>query len=182
MCGFDPLRTLGASQICHRMVSFGGVEKLTPRQKEISRLILNGLDAKLATRELGISLHTVNEYLSEARRHFGVSSSRDAARNLRQAESAPPNNMGPNSLGVVHPAGGRFWLRQLSPNRWLAHAGASLLVVIAAAAITLSIANGSLASKHPTLRRRSFRLGPVLQSRIQAPISLATSRSADLID
>lgn len=145
----DPLRTLGGSPICHGMVSVGDVEKLTPRQKEILRLILNGLDAKLAARELGISVHTVNEHLSEARRHLGVSSSREAARILRQAESTPPNNMGPNALGVVHPAGRRFWLRQLSPNRRLAYAGVSLLVLIAAAAIILSIAHGSLASKRP---------------------------------
>jgi len=57
--------------------------------------------------------------------------------------------MGPDRFGVVREAGRRFWLRQLGPNRRLAYAGVSLLVIIAAAAITLSIANGSLASKHP---------------------------------
>jgi len=128
------------------MVSVRDVQKLTPRQKEILRLILNGFDAKSAAQELGISVHTVNEHLTEARRHLGVSSSRQAARILRQAEATPPKNVGPNRLGVVHPVSRRLWLRQLSPNWRLAYAGVALMIIIAAA-ISLSIASGSFASK-----------------------------------
>eukprot|EP01037_Dinobryon_pediforme_P034346 gene34346-40218_t len=84
------------------------VRNLTPRQKEILRLLLNGFDAKSAGRELGISVHTVNEHLREARRQLGVSSSREAARVLRKVEGAPPNYVGPNELGVVDRAGARF--------------------------------------------------------------------------
>jgi DNA-binding CsgD family transcriptional regulator len=131
------------------MVRIGDVQKLTPRQREILRLILNGFDAKSAARELGISVHTVNEHLTEARRHLGVSSSREAARILREAESTPPNYAGPNELGVVHPIRRRAWLRQLSLNRRLTYAGGALLILIAAAAIYLSIASGNFPSKHP---------------------------------
>ena len=131
------------------MVSVGDVQKLTPRQKEILRLILNGFDAKSAARELGISVHTVNEHLSEARRQLGVSSSREAARILGQAESAPPNNMGPKRLGVGHSPNRRFWLRQPSPDRRLAYAGVSLVILVAAVAISVSIVSGGLASRRP---------------------------------
>jgi DNA-binding CsgD family transcriptional regulator len=130
------------------MVSVGDIQKLTPRQKEILRLILNGFDAKSTGRELGISVHTVNEHLREARRHLGVSSSREAARILGQAEFKPPKSMGPNTLGVVHLISRRLWSGQPSSNRRLAHAGV-LLVILAAAAVVFSIANGSLAFKHP---------------------------------
>lgn len=142
------------------MASVGDVEKLSPRQKEILRLILNGFDAKLVARELGISVHTVNEHLSEARRHLGVSSSREAAHILRQAESAPPKNMGPNGFGVVRRPSSRFWLSQVSSNRRLAYAGVSALALIAAAAMTLSIPNGSLATKHPNASPAVVSIGP----------------------
>jgi len=117
------------------------VQHLTQRQKEILRLLLDGFDAKSAGRELGISVHTVNEHLREARRQLGVSSSREAARILRQSEATPPIEMGPNNLGVDDRAGRHFWWRQPKPNLRLAYAGVSLVILIAAAAIALSIAD-----------------------------------------
>lgn len=119
----------------------GDVQNLTQRQKEILRLLLNGFDAKSAGRELGISVHTVNEHLREARRHLGVSSSREAARVLRQAEGAPPNDMGPNTLGVVHRARRRLWSDRPGLNPRLAYAGVSLVILVAAAAIAFSFAH-----------------------------------------
>lgn len=77
------------------------ITRLTERQKEILRLLFNGHDAKSAASELGISVHTVNEHLSEARKHLGVSSSRSAARLLAQSEASPPRNEGPDRLGVA---------------------------------------------------------------------------------
>lgn len=119
------------------------VQKLTPRQKEILRLLLNGYDAKSVSRELGISVHTVTEHLREARRHLGVSSSREAARILRQAESGPPDKMGPSRLGVVRPNTAHFSSGQLSPNRRTAYVGGVLVILIAAAAIAFSLTTGS---------------------------------------
>ncbi len=119
------------------------VHKLTPRQKEILRLLLNGYDAKSIGRELGISVHTVTEHLREARRHLGVSSSREAARILREAESVPPDNMGPNELGVAGPTTMQRFFRQLRPNSRLAYAGVLLVILVAVAATVLSFSGVS---------------------------------------
>ena len=62
---------------------------LTTREKQTLRLILDGYDAKSAARQLGLSVHTVNERLRDARRKLSVSSSKEAARLLRQAEGTP---------------------------------------------------------------------------------------------
>ncbi len=129
--------------------------KLTPRQKEILRLLSNGFDAKSAGRELDISVHTVNEHLREARRLLGVSSSREAARILRQAEGTPPNHVGPEAMGVVHPSDERFWSSQSSRKRWLVYTGGSLVILIALAATALSIANGGSQSTHASSASKS---------------------------
>jgi DNA-binding CsgD family transcriptional regulator len=146
-------------------MSVGDVQNLTQRQKEILRLLLNGFDAKTAARELGISVHTVNEHLREARRNLGVSSSREAARLLRQAEFTPPIKMGPNQVGVVLRAGRRLWLRQPSPNLRLAYAGVSLVILVAVAAIGVSIAYGGSESRLPDAlpKATDTRPGPAVQ-------------------
>src|SRR5262245_57702439 len=61
------------------------LQKLTDREKETLRLLLAGHDAKSAARFLGLSVHTVNERLRDARSKLGVSSSREAARRLAEA-------------------------------------------------------------------------------------------------
>ncbi|MBO9559664.1 MAG: DUF4019 domain-containing protein [Caulobacter sp.] len=70
--------------------------KLSEREKETLRLLLHGHDAKSIAAALGLSVHTVNERLREARRKLGVGSSREAARLLGQAEGRDPNFLGPN--------------------------------------------------------------------------------------
>ena len=125
------------------MVSVGGVQKLTQRQKEILRLLLNGFDAKSAARQLGISVHTVNEHLREARRHLEVSSSREAARVFGQAES-PLKILGPESLGVVPRDIRRFPFGRSSPNGRLVYAGFTLVVFVTVAMIALAIADGGV--------------------------------------
>jgi len=59
---------------------------LTEKEKQTLRLIVRGHDAKSAARSLGLSVHTINERLREARRKMAVSSSREAARILLDAE------------------------------------------------------------------------------------------------
>lgn len=66
---------------------------LTDREKQTLRLIVRGHDAKSIARSLDLSVHTINERLREARRKMAVSSSREAARLLLDAEGdgqAPP--------------------------------------------------------------------------------------------
>lgn len=71
---------------------------LTEKEKETLRLLLRGHDAKSSARELGLSVHTVNERLRDARRKLGVTSSREAARQLLAEEGAPYENSADESL------------------------------------------------------------------------------------
>ena len=62
------------------------LEALTDREKAVLRLLARGFDAKSAARELGLSVHTVNERLRSIRRKLRVTSSREAARLLLERE------------------------------------------------------------------------------------------------
>ncbi|MEP9400635.1 helix-turn-helix domain-containing protein [Sphingomonas silueang] len=68
----------------------GGVEALTDKEKQTLRLIVRGHDVKSIATTLGLSVHTINERLRDARRKLAVSSSREAARLLLAAEEAAP--------------------------------------------------------------------------------------------
>ncbi|MEA1013284.1 helix-turn-helix domain-containing protein [Sphingosinicella sp. LY1275] len=72
---------------------------LTEKEKETLRLIVRGHDAKSIARSFGLSVHTINERLRDARRKMAVSSSREAARLLLQAEGGDPGSPTPYSLG-----------------------------------------------------------------------------------
>lgn len=67
------------------------VQALTEKEKHTLRLLLAGHDAKSMARHLGLSVHTVNERLRDARRKLSVSSSKEAARRLREAEGPSPD-------------------------------------------------------------------------------------------
>ncbi len=64
-----------------------GIEALTPRQREILRLIAQGHQAKEIARLLGISERTVKTHTDAARRRLGVATSREAARLLTAHEA-----------------------------------------------------------------------------------------------
>jgi len=81
-----------------------GPDTLTPREKQALRLLARGHDAKSAARDLGLSVHTVNDRLRDARRKLGVSSSREAARLLLAAESEAPEKSAPQEIGDAGPA------------------------------------------------------------------------------
>ncbi len=81
---------------------------LTEKEKQTLRLMVRGHDAKSIARALGLSVHTINERLRDARRKMAVSSSREAARLLLAAEggdavlaaSGPyPENHGAEEIG-----------------------------------------------------------------------------------
>ncbi|WP_086737951.1 helix-turn-helix domain-containing protein [Erythrobacter colymbi] len=82
-----------------------GTDTLTEKERHTLRLILRGHDAKSAARELGLSVHTVNERLRDARRKLGVTSSREAARRLLAEEGdapeTPPETLGDKPLGAA---------------------------------------------------------------------------------
>lgn len=69
-----------------------GIHELTDKEKEALRLLVEGHDAKSSASKLGISVYTINDRLRNARRKLQVSSSREAARILRDAEEATPQS------------------------------------------------------------------------------------------
>src|SRR3546814_2792949 len=76
-----------------------GIQALTEKEKETLRLLVDGHDAKSMARHLGLSVHTINERLRDARGKMAVSSSREAARQLREIERPDPEIHGPKALG-----------------------------------------------------------------------------------
>lgn len=86
---------------------------LTEKEKQTLRLIVRGHDAKSVARSLGLSVHTINERLRDARRKMAVSSSREAARLLLEAEGgdfgpATPDLSGDGESGKTPPVPGRI--------------------------------------------------------------------------
>lgn len=76
-----------------------GYAALTEKEKETLRLVVRGHDAKSTARHLGLSVHTINERLRDARRKLSVSSSREAARLLLAHEGGTPESLGDNQIG-----------------------------------------------------------------------------------
>lgn len=148
-------------------------KQLSEREQDTLRLLLVGHDAKSIAGHLGVSVHTVNDRLREARRKLGVSSSRQAARLLAQAECAPPNILGHTKFGMAGQE-----LRVQQPERigplmgqshrvwWLT--GGSLVIFVIAAAAILSM-NGMEGSSN------SF--GRATQSNSPAPGSINAARA-----
>jgi DNA-binding CsgD family transcriptional regulator len=82
-----------------------GYQALTEKEKQTLRLLLAGHDAKSMARHFGLSVHTINERLRDARRKLSASSSREAARLLREAEGADPQSLGDRAIGGAPAAG-----------------------------------------------------------------------------
>lgn len=135
------------------------VHALTEKEKQTLRLLLAGHDAKSMARKLGLSVHTVNERLRDARRKLSVSSSKEAARMLREAEAADPENVGDKRFGDApaaailqqadEPGAGSF---ATSRNAW-AIGGLAMIPLAAIAALALSgapeIARDTAATTQP---------------------------------
>ena len=82
-----------------------GYQALTEKEKLTLRLIVRGYDAKSLARHLGLSVHTVNERLRDARRKLEVSSSREAARLLFETERDDPKKLADKQIGEASPVG-----------------------------------------------------------------------------
>lgn len=76
-----------------------GYHTLTEKEKATLRLLVSGYDAKSMARHLGLSVHTINERLRDARRKMATSSSREAARLLHEIERQAPEFLGDKALG-----------------------------------------------------------------------------------
>lgn len=114
-----------------------GLETLTDKEKQTLRLILRGHDAKSSARELGLSVHTVNERLREARRKLGVTSSREAARRLLEAEGETPETLGHKALGDVL-AAAMADTGPSAPRRWVGQRPALVLTGVLAMSLVLA--------------------------------------------
>ena len=79
------------------------LQALTEKEKQTLRLVVRGHDAKSMARHLGLSVHTINERLRDARRKLEVSSSREAARLLLNAEGDDPHNLADEQIGEALP-------------------------------------------------------------------------------
>ncbi|QIG52814.1 DUF4019 domain-containing protein [Altererythrobacter sp. BO-6] len=123
------------------------LDDLTDKEKEALRLLLAGHDAKSSAGALDISVHTVNDRLRNARRKLGVSSSREAARILGDAEGAGPQIPAHTSLGIPRSTGQSDTadLINTAPHKafgltWFA-GGMLIMSIIIAAAVIVSFAN-----------------------------------------
>lgn len=129
-------------------------QALTEREKETLRLLLAGHDAKSAATALGLSVHTVNERLREARRKLGVGSSREAARVMARAEA--PNFLGDKQFGVAgtaapspEPRPSDQRRRLGSPLVWLSGGLVMMLAMVAAVAMTMAPHGDGAPAKTP---------------------------------
>src|SRR3954454_11773545 len=120
-----------------------GYEALTEKEKQTLRLLLAGHEAKSMARQLGLSVHTINERLRDARRKLSASSSKEAARMLRQAEGHPETlgdePIGGEGTGPAGPQGGRPSARSPARQRTAAWAiGGLAMIAFALAALAWS--------------------------------------------
>jgi DNA-binding CsgD family transcriptional regulator len=116
------------------------IDALSDKEKDALRLLLRGHDAKSSARALGLSVHTVNERLREARRKLGTTSSREAARRLQEAEALEPS---PERLGdkVLGDAPGPAPMAGMAASANGRKAGQSpVVILIGVAAMSLVLA------------------------------------------
>ena len=114
------------------------LQKLSEREKETLRLLRDGHDAKSIARQMELSVYTVNERLRDARRLLGVSTSREAARLLGEAEGHDRVSLGDNEIGVAERRSD-VGNQRTGRGRFLALLGGGLLVMsLIIAAVMLS--------------------------------------------
>ena len=114
-----------------------GPDTLTDKEKDALRLLLRGHDAKSSARELGLSVHTVNERLRDARRKFGVTSSREAARRLLEIEGDVPELLGDKPLGEAPEAPARH-MAEAATGRWVGRRRALTLAGVLAMSLLIA--------------------------------------------
>lgn len=119
-------------------MTVAGIEALSEKEKQTLRLLLVGQDAKSIARHFDLSVHTINERLRDARRKLSVSSSKEAARLLRDAEGPNLEIDGDTALrdasaaaDALHPPQARPTPRTLRHVGW-AIGGTAMLSIIAA--------------------------------------------------
>lgn len=121
------------------------LQKLSEREKETLRFLLDGHDAKSIARQMGLSVYTVNERLRDARRLLGVSTSREAARLLAESERTGSVSLGDKGIGVSGAPGdvGSWRSGGGRPLAWLAGGLLAMSLIIAAVMIAPMLLSSS---------------------------------------
>lgn len=155
-----------------------GYYALTEKEKQTLRLLLTGHDAKSMARHLGLSVYTVNERLRDARRKLAVSSSKEAARKLREAEGADPEMLGDKGIGDATAApsdqqGGEPGVRSIATSRKAWAIGGFAMLSFAVALFALS----------GTAETAQDRTGPARASEVaESPVTEAARQWLALVD
>lgn len=110
---------------------------LTEKERQTLRLLLRGHDAKSSARELGLSVHTVNERLREARRKLGTTSSREAARRLLEVET--PETLGDKDLGDASDGSQAAVIAASATRRWARPGPALALIGVLTMSLVLAV-------------------------------------------
>jgi DNA-binding CsgD family transcriptional regulator len=157
-----------------------GYEALSEKEKQTLRLLLAGHEAKSMARQLGLSVHTINERLRDARRKLSASSSKEAARMLREAEGAAPQSLGDDGIGdaAASPSPQDSGAAHAGRHRRAAWAiGGLAMISLALAALALSSAPQAAQHRvHPAAAQTRPR--PVAES----PVTEAARRWLALVD
>ena len=168
MAATDPIAVIREFRDKPAMDISKGIERLTERQKEILRLLSCGHDAKSAAAELGISVYTVNDHISEARKHLGASSSRTAARLFADFEGALPRNKGPYRLGVSSQSDHRATFALSDAWRRWTLAGGLLVILFSVALIGFLFGEGGNSSEAATTAPKVVSTSPAEGSTISS--------------
>ncbi len=143
-----------------------GYQALTEKEKQTLRLMVRGHDAKSMARHLGLSVHTVNERLRDARRKLEVSSSREAARLVFDTEGERPQNLVDKEMGEALASGGmatRGDRRRAQRAPWVT-AGVVIMSIIVGL-FALSLVSGGFESSEVT-QSPNHAAAPVAQSEV----------------
>lgn len=136
-----------------------GFASLSEKEKEALRLIVQGHDAKSSARQLGLSVHTVNERLRDARRKLSVSSSREAARIVLAAEGMLPQIVVDEPLGEAEAARPmRSGTGQAAKWRWAWIAGGVLIMSLLMALLAMNALSPAASTALPTQPRPAVQL------------------------
>ena len=154
-----------------------GLAALSDKEKEALRLLLSGHDAKTSASALGLSVHTINDRLRNARRKLGVSSSREAARILGETEVSTPQNHVHKSLAVEIPVSQTDDVpaadesgREIARPAWWSKGAFIMTFTIAASALVIAVvgfggADGERAPAEPTEAAASAQAAAEMQAR-----------------
>lgn len=151
-----------------------GYQALTEREKQTLRLIVRGHDAKSAARHLGLSVHTVNERLRDARRKLEVSSSREAARVLLDREGGDPQKLAYKEIGEAA-AQGVVTQSDLPSSGQARASGAAAQTWVIAGVFVMTVILGifALATASPSLTIAASAQATVPASAAQADVERA---------